>query len=219
MPCLLDQTPPPRELKVSDPKVRDLSLLQLDLVPTAVLHVKFLDEALNRESLSLEQPSTLPYSASFVDNDVQAPLVPSALAAAIDPPLASNTSDSDNEPQSRSVKTLGSTPPGSSTSTRKGKASNLELNTEEAQKKFGKFFKGLGPSKASYFAMILKLILHCSARDMSLVRIYLWWVMFISSPTLWYATLCLRAIVYFHIIVDVHPTIWPPFLQDHSFSH
>ena len=45
----LDQTPPPRELKVSDPKVRDLSLLQLELVPTAVLHVKFLDESLNRE--------------------------------------------------------------------------------------------------------------------------------------------------------------------------
>lgn len=47
----LDQTPPPRELKVSDPKVRDLSLLQLQLVPTAVLHVKFLDESLNRELL------------------------------------------------------------------------------------------------------------------------------------------------------------------------
>jgi len=45
---LLDQTPPPRELKISDPKVRDLSLLQLQLVPTAVLYVKFLDESLNR---------------------------------------------------------------------------------------------------------------------------------------------------------------------------
>ena len=50
IPCL-DQTPPPRELKVSDPKVRDLSLLQLQLVPTAVLHVKFLDESLNRRLL------------------------------------------------------------------------------------------------------------------------------------------------------------------------
>lgn len=45
----VDQTPPPRELKVSDPKVRDLSLLQLQLAPTAVLYVKFLDESLNRE--------------------------------------------------------------------------------------------------------------------------------------------------------------------------
>ena len=52
-----DQTPPPRELKVSDPKVRDLSLLQLELVPTAVLHVKFLDESLNRE-LPFKQPVT-----------------------------------------------------------------------------------------------------------------------------------------------------------------
>lgn len=51
----LDQTPPPRELKVSDPKVRDLSLLQLELVPTAVLYVKFFDESLNRE-LSSKQP-------------------------------------------------------------------------------------------------------------------------------------------------------------------
>jgi len=50
--CRLDQTPPPRELKVSDPKVRDLSLLQLGLVPTAVLHVKFHDESLNRKLLS-----------------------------------------------------------------------------------------------------------------------------------------------------------------------
>ena len=54
----LDQTPPPRELKVSDPKVRDLSLLQLQLVPTAVLHVKFIDEALNRELL-LKQSTLL----------------------------------------------------------------------------------------------------------------------------------------------------------------
>jgi len=51
----LDQTPPPRELKVSDPKVRDLSLLQLELVPTAVLHIKFFDESFNRE-LPSKQP-------------------------------------------------------------------------------------------------------------------------------------------------------------------
>lgn len=117
---VLYQTPPPRELKVSDPKVRDLSLLQLQLVPTAVLYVKFLDEALNH-------------------NDVQAPLLPFVLAAAIDPPLASNTSDVDNDPQSRSRNTP------ESTSTRNGRTGYPELSTDGAQKKFGKFFKGLGP--------------------------------------------------------------------------
>lgn len=45
---LVDQTPPKRELKVSDPKVRDETLLQLQLAPTAILHLKFEDESLNR---------------------------------------------------------------------------------------------------------------------------------------------------------------------------
>jgi len=61
--CRLDQTPPPRELKVSDPKVRDLSLLQLGLVPTAVLHVKFHDEPLNREWLSKQLIALLSFAS------------------------------------------------------------------------------------------------------------------------------------------------------------
>ncbi|KAI0084107.1 hypothetical protein BDY19DRAFT_973857 [Irpex rosettiformis] len=44
---VLYQTPPKRELKVSDLKVRDQSLLQLQLAPTAILHLKFEDESLN----------------------------------------------------------------------------------------------------------------------------------------------------------------------------
>lgn len=44
---LQDQTPPKRELKVSDPKVRDLSLAELQLAPSSVLHVKFEKEELN----------------------------------------------------------------------------------------------------------------------------------------------------------------------------
>lgn len=44
---VLYQTPPKRELKVSDPKVRDLSLFQLQLSPASVLHLKFEDDALN----------------------------------------------------------------------------------------------------------------------------------------------------------------------------
>lgn len=141
--CYADQTPPPRELKVSDPKIRDLSLLQLQLVPTAVLHVKFIDESLNRESRSESIHSSL--SAPFVDNDVQAPLIPSVLAAAIDLPLPSNTTESDDEPHSRRGRTLGSTSAQPSTSSQKGKPG---LSAGEAQKKIGRLFKGLIPSKA-----------------------------------------------------------------------
>lgn len=43
----VDQTPPRRELKVSDPKVRDLTLFQLQLAPSSVLLLGFLDESLN----------------------------------------------------------------------------------------------------------------------------------------------------------------------------
>lgn len=43
-----DQTPPKRELKVSDPKVRDLSLYELHLAPSSIIHLKFLEESLNR---------------------------------------------------------------------------------------------------------------------------------------------------------------------------
>jgi len=47
-----DQTPPRRELKVSDPSVRDLTLYQLQLSPSSVLMLSFFDEALNRTSCS-----------------------------------------------------------------------------------------------------------------------------------------------------------------------
>ncbi|KAF9650203.1 hypothetical protein BDM02DRAFT_3093571 [Thelephora ganbajun] len=149
---VLYQTPPPRELKVSDPKVRYLSLLQLQLVPTAVLYVKFLDESLNH-------------------NNVQAPLVPSTFAAAIDLPLPSNTDGSDNKLQSSGGRTLGSSSSKPSTLSQRGKSNNLVLNTTEAQKKLGKFFKGLGPSKAPSLPTLLRLTPFCSTRD----------VVFISS--------------------------------------
>ena len=44
-----DQTPPKRELKVSDPKVRDQTLFELQLAPSSVLHLKFEDDTLNRK--------------------------------------------------------------------------------------------------------------------------------------------------------------------------
>ena len=42
--------PPPRELKVSDPAVRDLTLAELGLAPSSVLHLRFVDDELNRKS-------------------------------------------------------------------------------------------------------------------------------------------------------------------------
>ncbi|PSR88744.1 hypothetical protein PHLCEN_2v5095 [Hermanssonia centrifuga] len=69
-PTLPDQTPPKRELKVSDPKVRDLNLSQLQLAPSSVLHLKFEDDSLNHV-------------------DVPAPLEASVLARAEDLPIYS----------------------------------------------------------------------------------------------------------------------------------
>lgn len=49
---LTASNPPLHELKVSDPAVRDLTLAQLGLAPSSVLHLRFVDDALNRASLS-----------------------------------------------------------------------------------------------------------------------------------------------------------------------
>ncbi|KAF8518474.1 hypothetical protein JB92DRAFT_2787370 [Gautieria morchelliformis] len=48
---VLYQTPPRRELKVSDPKVRDLTLFELQLAPSSVLLLGFQDESLNDVNL------------------------------------------------------------------------------------------------------------------------------------------------------------------------
>jgi len=64
---VLYQTPPKRELKVSDLQVRDLTLLQLQLAPSSVLHLKFGEESLNHV-------------------DMPAPLDPVILAVAEDLP-------------------------------------------------------------------------------------------------------------------------------------
>ena len=49
---ILDDTPPRRELKVSDPTVRDKSLFDLQLAPQSVLMFQFLEEELNFDSES-----------------------------------------------------------------------------------------------------------------------------------------------------------------------
>lgn len=53
MTFLLDQSPPKRDLKVSDPKVRDLTLAELQLAPSSVLLLRFEDESLNSSSREL----------------------------------------------------------------------------------------------------------------------------------------------------------------------
>lgn len=70
----IDQ-PPKRELKVSDLAVRDLSLYDLHLAPSSVLHLKFLDDSLNHVN-------------------IPAPLAPEVLALSEDlpvPPVAEET--------------------------------------------------------------------------------------------------------------------------------
>jgi len=44
---ILYQTPPMCEYKVSDPAVRNISLLDLQLAPSSILLLKFVDDALN----------------------------------------------------------------------------------------------------------------------------------------------------------------------------
>ncbi|KAK7686127.1 hypothetical protein QCA50_010939 [Cerrena zonata] len=80
---VLYQTPPKRELKVSDPKVRDLSLYELHLAPSSIIHLKFLEESLNHVT-------------------IPAPLDPSVLERAEDLPIPpdpeSNTASASSTP-------------------------------------------------------------------------------------------------------------------------
>ncbi|OCH94883.1 hypothetical protein OBBRIDRAFT_884435 [Obba rivulosa] len=93
---VLYQTPPKREFKVSDPNVRDLSLLDLHLAPSSVLLLRFEDDALNH-------------------SDVAAPLDPSVLAQAQDLPLPPNF---DPEPSKDSAAPQKSSESGSSSTTK-----------------------------------------------------------------------------------------------------
>ncbi|KAI0353805.1 hypothetical protein OH77DRAFT_1406494 [Trametes cingulata] len=116
---VLYQSPPKREYKVSDPKVRDLSLAELDLAPSSVLMIKFEDDRLNHQ-------------------DVQAPLDASILALTEDfpaPPVF------DVDPKADKDDGKG----GSSSRPR----ANLELSGKKddgGERKYPKWFK-LGPSE------------------------------------------------------------------------
>jgi len=65
---LLDQSPPKRDFKVSDPKVKGLSLAELELAPSSVLLLRFEEDRLNHAHIT-------------------APLLPEILAQAIDLPV------------------------------------------------------------------------------------------------------------------------------------
>lgn len=89
---ILYQSPPKRDFKISDPKIRDQSLAQLLLAPSSVLLLRFEDEVLNR-------------------SDTPAPLLPSMISRAIDLPKppdfnsassASVTSSSASKPADKS---------------------------------------------------------------------------------------------------------------------
>jgi len=82
---ILYQTPPKRDLKVSDPNVRDLTLAELHLAPSSVLLLRFEDEALNGSNTSaplassvLSQAIDLPAPPQY---DVSEPSLPRTSSA------------------------------------------------------------------------------------------------------------------------------------------
>lgn len=168
-------------------------------------------------SCRLSNPSSR--SASFADNDVQAPLVSSVLAAAVDLPLPLGTNEPDDKSQSDGARTLGSNPQGSSTLSRRGKSNDLGLNTAEAQKKLGKFFKGLGPSKVSSLILVLGLILLSPTREIGCI-LPLAYQHLLAIASLFHSAMAMfsRTITVFWFIVDVRLATWQPFQQDHSSS-
>ncbi|EAU85652.1 hypothetical protein CC1G_10924 [Coprinopsis cinerea okayama7 len=82
---ILYQSPPRRDLKVSDPKVRDLTLAELQLAPASVLLLRFEDESLNK-------------------TDYPAPLLPSVLSKMEELP-APKTEDKSPTPPAAEEKT------------------------------------------------------------------------------------------------------------------
>ncbi|KAF8838600.1 hypothetical protein BDN67DRAFT_1070630 [Paxillus ammoniavirescens] len=61
---VLYQSPPKRDLKVSDPKIRDLTLAELQLAPSSVLLLRFEDDALNRSNVPAPLLSTVAAQAT-----------------------------------------------------------------------------------------------------------------------------------------------------------
>ncbi|KAI9451075.1 hypothetical protein BJY52DRAFT_1191292 [Lactarius psammicola] len=68
---ILSSNPPPRDLKVSDPDVRDLTLAELGLAPSSVLLLRFVDDALNHSDLPA------PLASAVLERAVELPTPPS----------------------------------------------------------------------------------------------------------------------------------------------
>ncbi|KAH8981593.1 hypothetical protein EDB86DRAFT_3051381 [Lactarius hatsudake] len=68
---VLSSHPPPRDLKVSDPDVRDHTLAELGLAPSSVLLLRFVDDALNRSDLPA------PLASAVLERAVELPTPPS----------------------------------------------------------------------------------------------------------------------------------------------
>jgi tether containing UBX domain for GLUT4 len=71
MKFILSSNPPPRDLKVSDPDVRDLTLAELGLAPSSVLLLRFVDDELNRSDLPA------PLASAVLERAVELPTPPS----------------------------------------------------------------------------------------------------------------------------------------------
>jgi len=85
---ILSSNPPPRDLKVSDPTVRDLTLGELGLAPSSILHFRFVDDGLNRSDLPaplasvvLEHAVDLPAPSSFDGNQKKEAAPPPTVSA------------------------------------------------------------------------------------------------------------------------------------------
>lgn len=69
---ILSSNPPPRDLKVSDPSVRNLTLAELGLAPSAILLLRFVDDdALNRSDVPA------PLASAVLERAVELPAPPS----------------------------------------------------------------------------------------------------------------------------------------------
>ena len=83
--------PPPRDLKVSDPTVRDLTLAELGLSPSSILHLRFVDDSLNGTVYYFFEPFELillfhKNKKKKPGSDSPAPLASAVLEHAIDLP-------------------------------------------------------------------------------------------------------------------------------------